>query len=66
MDREVTVNRPEIIIERKNEKTCILIDLATPAGRNVTQKEADEWEKNTGVYIQRHNECGNLGASSYR
>ena len=40
-DREVTANRPAIIIKNKKEKTCILIDVATPADRNVVQKEAE-------------------------
>jgi hypothetical protein len=34
---EVTVNRPDVII--KKEKTCMLIDVAIQADRNVTQKE---------------------------
>ena len=39
-DREVTANRPDIIIKNKQEKTCTLIDVAVPADRNVVQKEA--------------------------
>jgi hypothetical protein len=38
--REVTANMPDIIIKNKKEKTGILTDGATPADRNVTQKEA--------------------------
>ena len=38
-DREVTANRPDIIIKNKKEKTCTLIDVAIPADRNVVQKE---------------------------
>ena len=34
-DREVTANRPDIIIENKKGKTCTLIDVAVPADRNV-------------------------------
>ena len=41
-DREVTVNRPHIIIKNKEEKTCTLIDVAIPADRNVVQKEAEK------------------------
>ena len=40
-DREVTANRPDIIIKNKKEKTCTLIDVAIPAHRNVVQKEAE-------------------------
>ena len=29
-DREVTANRPDIIIKNKKEKTCTLIDVAGP------------------------------------
>jgi len=41
-DREVTANRPGIIIKNKKEKTCTLIDVAIPADRNVVQKEAEK------------------------
>ena len=41
-DREVTANRPDIIIKNKIEKTCTLIDVAIPADRNVVQKEAEK------------------------
>ena len=34
-DREVTGNRPDIIIKNKKEKTRTLIDVAIPADRNV-------------------------------
>ena len=40
-DREVTANRPDIIIKNKKEKTCTLIDVAILADRNVVQKEAE-------------------------
>ena len=38
-DREVTGNRPVIIIKNHKEKTCTLIDVAIPADRNVMQKK---------------------------
>ena len=40
-DREVTANRSDKIIKNKKEKTCTLIDVAIPAGRNVVQKEEE-------------------------
>ena len=41
-DTEVTANRPDIIIKNKKEKeTCILIDVAMPADRNIMKKEAE-------------------------
>jgi len=41
-DREVTANRPDIIIKNKKEKTCTLRDVAIPTDRNVVQKEAEK------------------------
>ena len=38
-DREVTANRPNIIIKNKKEETCILIYVAIPADRDVVQKK---------------------------
>ena len=37
-DREVTANRPDIIIRNKKEKTCTLIYVAISTDRNVVQK----------------------------
>ena len=41
-DRDVTADRPDIIIKNKKGKTCTLIDVAIPADRNVVQKEAEK------------------------
>jgi len=41
-DREVTANRPDIIIRNNKEKICKLIDVAKPADRNVVRKEAEK------------------------
>ena len=49
-DREVTTNRPDIIIKNKKEKTCTLIDVAIPADRNVVQKE-EEKKLKSRVYV---------------
>jgi hypothetical protein len=40
--REVMANRPDILIKNKKEKTCILIDVALPADRNVVQMEVEK------------------------
>jgi len=37
-DREFMANRPGIIIKKKKEKTCILIDVTIPVDGNVMQK----------------------------
>jgi len=41
-EREVTANRPDIIIKNTKEKTCTPIDVPIPADRNVVQKEAEK------------------------
>ena len=51
-DREVTANKPDIIIKNKKEKTCTLIDVAIPADRNVVQKGAEKKLKYTGLCIE--------------
>ena len=50
-DREVTANRPDIIIKNKKEKTCTLTDGAIPADRNV-QKEAERKLKYKSLCIE--------------
>jgi hypothetical protein len=51
-DREVTANRPDIIIKNKEAKTCTLIDVAMPAVRNVVQKEAEKKLKYKSLGIE--------------
>jgi hypothetical protein len=41
-----------MIIKNKTEKTCLLIDVAVPADRNVTQKEAEKKLKYSSLYIE--------------
>jgi len=54
-DREVTANRPDIIIKNKKRETCTLIDVAIFADINVVQKKAEKnlKYKNLGIEIQR-------------
>jgi hypothetical protein len=51
-DREVTANRPDIIIKNKIYKTCILTDVAITAEKNVTQKEAEKKLKYNSLCIE--------------
>jgi len=51
-DREVTGNRPDIVIKNKKEKTCTLIDVAILADRNVVQKEAEKKLKYNSLCIE--------------
>jgi hypothetical protein len=50
--REVTANRPDIIIKNKKQKTCTLIDVAIPADRTVVQKEAKKKLKYRSLCIE--------------
>jgi hypothetical protein len=54
-DREVLVNRPDIIIKNKKDKVCLLIDVAISSDRNVIQKESEKKlkYKNLSIQIQR-------------
>jgi hypothetical protein len=51
-DREVTANRPDIIIKNTKQKTCTLIDVAIPVDRNVVQKEAEKKLKYKSLCIR--------------
>jgi len=51
-DREVTANRPDIIIKNKKEKTRTLIDLAIPTVRNVGQRETEKNLKYKSLCIE--------------
>jgi hypothetical protein len=47
------VSRPVIIIKNKKEKTCIMIDVAIPADKNVSRKEAGKKVKMQEFMLQR-------------
>jgi len=51
-DREVTANRPDIIIKNNKEKTCTLIDVAILTDRNVVHKEAEKKLKYKSLCIE--------------
>ena len=64
-DREVTANRPDITIKNKKEKTCTPIDVATPAERNVVQKEAEKKLKYETLCIETQR-MWNLKCNTYQ
>jgi hypothetical protein len=41
-DRTIPNNKPDMIIRDSEKRTCILIDVAIPGGRNVIKKEAEK------------------------
>jgi hypothetical protein len=55
MDTEVMANRPDIVVKHKKDKTCLLINVAIPADKNVIQKEVEKKlkYKNLSIEIQR-------------
>jgi Ni,Fe-hydrogenase III component G len=60
-DGEVTANRSNILIKNKNEKTCMLIDVAVPADRNVMQKEAEKKLKSKSLCREIREMCDYVG-----
>jgi hypothetical protein len=40
-DRTIPNNKPDIIIQDNEKRTCMLIDVAIPRDRNVTKKEGE-------------------------
>ena len=51
-DSKIMAIRADIIIKNRKEKTCILIDMAIPADRNVIQKEAEKKLKYKSLCIE--------------
>jgi hypothetical protein len=51
-DRDVTVNRPDVMIKNKKEKTCIPTEVSILADRNATRKEAEGKLKHKSLYIE--------------
>jgi hypothetical protein len=45
-------NRPDIIVKNKEDKTCLLIDVAMPSDKNVIQKEAGKKLKYKNLSIE--------------
>jgi hypothetical protein len=41
-DKEVLANTPDLVIKNMKDKICLLIDVAIPSDRNVTQKESEK------------------------
>jgi len=48
-DREIKANRPDIVINNKKGKSCLLIHMAIPTDRNTSVKVTEK---------SRSNECG--------
>ena len=44
-DKTIKANKPDIIIKDKQEKTCMLIDMAIPSDQNTSVKVAEKLSK---------------------
>ena len=44
-DRKIDANRPDIIIKDHRETTCIMLDVAVPADKNISLKEFPKLSK---------------------
>ena len=51
-DREISANRPDIIIKHKTKKECILIDMAIPSERNTSVKVIEKLSKYKDLEIE--------------
>ena len=45
VDRLLEAKRPDIVVADKEEKECVIIDIAAPADQNIEMKETEKMEK---------------------
>ena len=51
-DKEITENRPDIVIKDRKENKCIFIDMSVPSERNVASKETEKLSKYKDLEIE--------------
>ena len=51
-DKMSKANKPDIVIKDKQEKTCMLIDMAIPADRNTSVKVAEKLSKYKDLEVE--------------
>ena len=51
-DQEVKANRPDTVVKRKDEKSCLLIDVSIPADKNTSVKVVEKLSKYTHLEIE--------------
>ena len=51
-DRKIEANKPDITVKDKREKTCKLIDVKIPAGKNVSVGEFEKLSKYRDLEIK--------------
>ena len=44
-DREISANRPDVVIKNNQDKKCTLIDVAIPSDKNTSTKVSEKLSK---------------------
>ena len=57
-DREISANRPDIVIKNNRDKKCALIDVAIPSDKNTSTKVSKKLSKYKDLEIEISRECG--------
>ena len=51
-DREISTNRPDIVIKNSRDKKCALIDVAIPSDKNTSKKISKKLSKYKDLEIE--------------
>ena len=51
-DREISANRPDIVIKNNRDKKCALIDVAIPSDKNTSNKISKKLSKYKDLEIE--------------
>ena len=51
-DREIKANRPDIVVKRKDEKSCLFVDVSIPADKNTSVKIVEKLSKYEDLEIE--------------
>ena len=57
-DREISANRPDIVIKNNRDKKCALIDVAIPSDKNTSKKISKKVSKYKDLEIEITRACG--------
>ena len=57
-DREISANRPDILIKNNRDKKCALIDVAIPSDKNTSKKISKKLSKYKDLEIEISREYG--------
>ena len=53
-DRFLKAKRPDIVVVDKEERECVIIDIAVPADQNIEVKETERMEKISEIGQRNH------------